>query len=431
VTGVFISYRREDAAGWAGRLQEALRRELPENEVFYDIGAIGLGEDFVEAMRRSLESCTVAIVMIGPHWLDARDEAGNRRLDDPEDWVRLEVVESLQRQGLRVVPVLVGSASMPRAAELPEPLKPLARRNAHEITDKRWEYDVTQLVAALKKIPLVGVPSRPVSAESQPLPAARSRAEARLAVRPAELRPGTVFRDGDDGPEMVVIPAGEFVMGSPESEEGRLPDEGPPHKVTLARPFAVGKYAVTFDEWDACVAAGGCAHTPGDRRWGRGRQPVIGVSWDDVQAYVSWLAKKTGQPYRLLSEAEWEYAARAGTTTRFPWGDEPGTNRANFDGSGSRWSKQQTAPVGSFDANAFDLHDMIGNVWEWVQDCWNGSYEGAPGNGRAWESGDCIRRVLRGGSWHNVPELARAAGRVGNMPGTRSGDVGFRLARTL
>ena len=210
-----------------------------------------------------------------------------------------------------------------------------------------------------------------------------------------------------------------------------MPHEGPQHKVTLARPFAVGTYAVTFDEWDACVAAGGCTHKPGDRGWGRGRQPVIDVSWQDAQAYVSWLAKKTGQPYRLLSEAEWEYAARAGTTTRFPWGDEPGTNRANFDGSGSRWSKQQTAPVGSFDANAFDLHDMIGNVWEWVQDCWNGSYEGAPGNGRAWESGDCIRRVLHGGSWHNVPELARAAGRVGNMPGTRSGDVGFRLARTL
>jgi formylglycine-generating enzyme required for sulfatase activity len=201
--------------------------------------------------------------------------------------------------------------------------------------------------------------------------------------------------------------------------------------VTLARPFAVGKYAVTFDEWDACVAAGGCTHKPGDRGWGRGRQPVIDVSWQDAQAYVSWLAKKTGQPYRLLSEAEWEYAARAGTTTRYPWGDEPGTNRANFSGSGSKWSRRQTAPVGSFDANAFGLHDMIGNVWEWVQDCWNESYKGAPLDGRPWEEGDCGRRVLRGGSWDIIPEYARAAVRIRDEPGEGVYNVGFRLARTL
>ena len=152
MTGVFISYRREDAAGWAGRLQNDLRRAFPANEVFYDIGSIGIGEHFVDVMRRALESCAVVVVLIGPQWLKVKDERGHRRLDDHEDWVRLEVVESLQRQGLRVVPVLVGGASMPKAADLPDPLKPLARRNPHEITDKRGDYDVTQLVEAFKKI---------------------------------------------------------------------------------------------------------------------------------------------------------------------------------------------------------------------------------------------------------------------------------------
>ena len=150
--GIFISYRREDAAGWTGRLAVDLRREFPASHVFQDIGSIEIGEDFVETMRRSLASCTVAIVIIGPRWLDAKDEQGNPRLENSEDWVRLEVEESLRRNGLRVVPVLVGGASMPKPASLPEPIRQLARRNAHEITDRRWDYDVSQLVAALTKI---------------------------------------------------------------------------------------------------------------------------------------------------------------------------------------------------------------------------------------------------------------------------------------
>ncbi len=230
---------------------------------------------------------------------------------------------------------------------------------------------------------------------------------------------------------MVVVPAGSFMMGSPDTEAGRSPDEGPQHRVTFAQPFAVGKYELTFDEWDACVADRGCKHKPGDEGWGRGRRPVINVSWDDAQTYVAWLAKKTGKGYRLLSEAEWEYAARAGSTTAYPWGQEPGTNRANFYGSGSQWSGKQTAPVGRFKANAFGLFDMIGNVWEWTQDCWNDSYAGAPKDGSAWLKGDCVRRVVRGGSWDNYPEFARAACRNWYLPGVRLNDLGFRLARTL
>jgi formylglycine-generating enzyme required for sulfatase activity len=236
----------------------------------------------------------------------------------------------------------------------------------------------------------------------------------------ADLPGVTVFRDGDDCPEMVVIPAGQFMIG-----------EGTQHKVTIARPFAVGKYPVTFDEWDACVKAGGIKYEPDDQGWGRGNRPVIKVSWEDAQAYVAWLSKKTGKRYRLLSEAEWEYAARAGRTTRYPWGNEPGTNRANFDGSGSQWSGKQTSPVGSFEPNAFGLYDMIGNVWEWVQDCWNDSYKGAPADGSAWESGDCGRKMVRGGSWEGRPEYGHVAIRNWYAPSIRNDYVGFRLARTL
>lgn len=436
---IFISYRREDAAGWTGRLVEDLCREFPANHVFQDITSIEIGDDFIEAMRRSLASCAVVIVMIGPRWLNARDDAGNRRLDDPEDPVRLEVAESLQRQGLRVMPVLVGGATMPKAGDLPEPLRLLARRNADEITDRRWDYDVSQLVAALKRIPaLVSAPSGSASATAaqteQPSAAPKAAPPASKQEAPASAiarRAGEVFRDGDDCPEMVVVPAGEFMMGSPESEQGRFESEGPQHKVTIARPFAVGKYPVTFDEWDACVAVGGCENEPGDEGWGRGRQPVINVSWDDAQAYVAWLSKKTGKRYRLLSEAEWEYAARAGTTTRYPWGEEAGTNRANFKESGSKWSGKQTAPVGSFEPNRFGLHDTIGNVFEWVQDCWNDSYKGAPSDGTAWESGNCGVRVLRGGSWNDRPVLARVAYRYRHGPAYQGSIIGFRVARTL
>lgn len=223
-----------------------------------------------------------------------------------------------------------------------------------------------------------------------------------------------------------MLPAGCFLMGSPSGEDGRYTDEEPQHEVTIARPFAVGRYPVTFSEWDAFVAAEGTTHRPDDKGWGRGRQPVIHVSWDDAQAYVAWLSDQTGQPYRLLSEAEWEYAARAGSQTRYPWGNEPGKNKANFDGSGSQWSKRQTSPVGSFAPNVFGLHDMIGNVWEWVQDTWHDNYQGAPDDGRAWEEGS-DSRVVRGGSWFVDPGGCRAACRGGLSPDDRVNVLGFRV----
>ena len=235
------------------------------------------------------------------------------------------------------------------------------------------------------------------------------------------------FRDCPECPEMAPVAAGSFMMGSIENinKKTRL-------RMTIARPFAVGKYEVMFAEWDACVAAGGCGgHRPGDEGWGRGRRPVINVSWDDAKSYARWLSRKTGKQYRLLSEAEWEYAARVGTTTRYSWGDGIGHNRANCDGCGSRWDNRRTAPVGSFPANPRGLHDVHGNVWEWVADCWNENYRGAPSDGSAWMSGECSRRVVRGGSWNSDPGDLNSSARSRDRSGLRYYAIGFRVARTL
>ena len=246
----------------------------------------------------------------------------------------------------------------------------------------------------------------------------------------AVLGDGEVFRDCPSCPELVVIPAGEFWMGSPASERGRDDDEGPQRGVRVER-FALGRYEVTFEEYDRFALATGGARLD-DRGWGRGRQPVINVSWEDAAAYAAWLSEETGVQYRLASEAEWEYAARAGTETAYSWGNTIGRNQANCADCGSRWDGARTAPVGSFAANAWGLHDMHGNVWEWVEDCSHDSYRGAPSDGRAWTSGgDCGRRVSRGGSWLSDPRNLRAADRRRNVAGDRRVVVGFRVARTL
>jgi formylglycine-generating enzyme required for sulfatase activity len=256
-----------------------------------------------------------------------------------------------------------------------------------------------------------------------------------MAAQERALKPGDSFKEGADCPEMIVVPAGRFVMGSPEGQ-GPL-DEHPPHWVTIAKPFAVAKFALTFDEWDACAARGGCRSDVNDNGFGRGRHPVINVSWDDAQAYVKWLSSISGKPYRLLSEAEYEYAARAGSQTKYPWGDDVKLNgqaMANCKGCGGQWDgKQKTAPVGSFPANAFGLHDMIGNVWAWTEDCWNASYQGAPADGSPWTSHDWSRHVVRGGSWGDVPDRLRSVNRHqgGTATGVRRDNLGFRVARTL
>lgn len=252
------------------------------------------------------------------------------------------------------------------------------------------------------------------------------------------LKPKDTFREcaADQGndycPQMVVIPAGSFMMGSPAAEENHQASEEPLHKVTIAKPFAVAKFQLTFDEWDTCVAYGDCPRGVGDGGFGRGQRPVIFVTWDDAQRYAAWLSKMTGKPYRLLTEAEYEYAARAGGQTAYPWGDDIGKNNANCKGCGSNWDDSQTAPVGSFKPNAFGLYDMIGNAFEWVEDCVHGNYDGAPTDGSAWiEGGNCTYHIDRGGSWNFPPDSVRSAFRDSSTTGQRIDNLGFRVGRTL
>ena len=284
---------------------------------------------------------------------------------------------------------------------------------------------------------------------------------------------GDRFRDCAECPEMVVVPSGTFMMGSPASEDERDEDEGPVHAVTIATPFAIGRYEVTVSEFGHFVEETG--YSAGSSCWiyedgrpeyraGRGWRnpgfdqssghPVACVSWDDAQAYVAWLSEQTGKAYRLPSESEWEYAARAGTATARHWGEGESGQCRHANGADpsvkerySDWTAPvsscrdghvHTAPVGSFRANGWGLHDMLGNAWEWTEDCWDGSYAGAPSDGSAWERsvimrwlGNCVGRVLRGGSWFNEPSNLRAAYRSGIPPAVRFNGSGFRVAWTL
>ena len=232
-------------------------------------------------------------------------------------------------------------------------------------------------------------------------------------------------------PDMVVLPLGSFKMGEHDSA----------HVVTIARPFAVSKFAITFDQWDACVAGGGCdGYRPSDIAWGRQTRPVIYVNWIDAQRYVDWLNGMSGATvYRLLSEAEFEYAARGVTSAQaphpdYPWGNDIGEGNANCVGCGGQWDGKQTAPVGSFQPNAFGLYDMHGNVWQWVEDCYKNLLQGAPADGSAWKevcANENSLRGVRGGSWFNDPQFLRSANRGGNASGSRIDFFGFRVARTL
>jgi len=254
---------------------------------------------------------------------------------------------------------------------------------------------------------------------------------------PLEHEVGSSFQDCESCPDMVVVPGGRFLMGAAKGDKGHKPEEEPQHEVTVAAPLAISKTEITFDEWETCALEGGCGnYRPQDSGWGRGRRPVIYVSFDDAKAYVDWLRQKSGKAYRLLSEAEWEFAARGGTSTPFASGATLAPTQANFDASSDTTNRKPgayqgtTVEVGSFPPNPYGLLDMEGNVFEWVEDCWNGSHAGAPADATP-RGGDCKRRVAKGGAWYYEADYARSSARMNFPKGSRLNVIGFRVARSL
>ena len=345
---------------------------------------------------------------------ETRQQQLPRTYGDLESRVRLDGV-----QVTSVTPVATG---------LPVQVQPDAEQEAWEIAKRRdtvASYGVylnrypSGRYAQTARDALEGLQPAP-----QPVQAVQAASPAQQPPAQASMQPGHVFRDctGAHCPEMVVIPAGSFVMGSHDGDA----DEKPPHRVNI-RSFALGRFEVTQGQWQAVMG-----RNPSYFKDCGENCPVEQVSWDDIQQYLVKLSGMTGMKYRLASEAEWEYAARAGSTGKYSWGNEIGRNQANCDGCGSQWDNKSTAPVGSFSANPFGLHDMHGNVWEWVEDVWHDGYAGAPTEGSAWTgAGDSSRRVLRGGSWDAIPGSLRSFGRYWYTPDNRGRDSGLRLARNV
>jgi formylglycine-generating enzyme required for sulfatase activity len=321
-------------------------------------------------------------------------------------------------------------------------------------------------LAGRKPIPILGVLA--TIAASNPAPAQAGRAEAPVAAVSAAMSPGTRFRECQDCPEMVVVPPGRFMMGSPPTEYGRYDSEGPQHSVTIGYAFAVGAYPVTRAQYRRFVTAtgrkakGGCDYATAEGDWAHEdyyswrsvgfpqseQDPVLCISWDDAKAFIAWLNDKVRTqtndspkgPYRLLSEAEYEYAARAGSTTPYYWGETASHDRANYGldlcgpcgpavAGRDRWLF--TSPVGSFPPNRFGLYDMSGDAWSFTEDCWNNTEAGAPTDGSAWLAGDCTQRMVKGGGWEDNPHYLRTAERWGSPVDKPSPQVTFRVARTL
>jgi formylglycine-generating enzyme required for sulfatase activity len=461
----FLSYAHADDDFLGGRIvalrdaiQKAVRFETGEPfEVFLDKDAekgIQLGQDWQDRLDEGLAEARFLIPILSPSYFASgpcRDELGKF----------LELERRAGRKDL-LLPILIRAFPRPAEGDGSETarLKRITLQRQHgdwsqRILEPFEEADgrrrimalAAQIVAAISRVRTDDTQPAPQPPPPQPRPRHR-------------LVPGRAFRDVDEPwcPEMVVIPAGSFLMGSPQGEEGWCAGEGPQHDVRIGQPFALGRHTVTLGEFAAFAADTGHLMTGGIYRWNRegwafdakadwrwpgfaqtDRHPVVGVSWDDTQAYCAWLSERTGQPYRLPSEAEWEYACRAGTTTPFWTGATISTDLANYDGNyiygnGRKgvWRKATVAVDDpSFPANRFGLSHMHGNVQEWCEDVWHDDYAGAPNDGSAWTDGDPTRRVLRGGSWYYIPWDLRSASRVRVAPGNRFVNAGFRVARML
>ena len=469
---IFISYRRSDAAAEAGRIYDNLKAHFGRESVFIDVDTIEPGEDAQERINEVLSQCQVVLVVMGRGWLGAQDELGRRRLDNPADWVRLEVEMALARQDIRVIPVRSSmEVPMPMVDDLPGGMQRLAYRQAVFVRHNNdFPRDMERLQGAIQ---------RSFDKLEKPAAQARSQAEKKVERRDSQtkldstaplitefevakiikagifsnkVRFETVRKSGETFSEalgngvtldMLKIPAGSFLMGSFPGEAERSWAEGLRHQVSVPA-FAMGKYPVTQAQWRVVAALPKVARNLDiSPSYFKGESlPVEGVSWHDAVEFCKRLSVKTGKQYRLPSEAEWEYACRAGTTAHFSFGNTITSELANYNArytynQGPKGEyrektgeyREKTTKVGSFFANDFGLYDAHGNVWEWCLDYWHDDYEGAPTDGSAWvTSGNESRRVLRGGSWYDYPRVCRSAYRDFNSPDFAVNYIGFRVS---
>jgi formylglycine-generating enzyme required for sulfatase activity len=423
-TSIFISYRRVDSSDVTGRIYDRLVATFDRNLVFKDVDSIPFGVDFRDHLDQAVSQCQVCLVVVGRTWLEAKDEGGRRRLDSTQDFVRIEIESALKRK-IPVIPVLVGGASMPGPEQLPPSLEPLAYRNGAQVrSDPDFHRDMDRLIAGIQQH--FGAAQTP-----QPSPPQQKQTFTFEVVtvndkgQEIDRKPGQAeYRTEDLGNgitlDTVAIPGGTFEMGSEEEE-----DEQPIHRVTVA-PFWMGKFPVMQEQYEAVMGTN-------PSKFKGAKRPVESVSWHDAVAFCQRLSEKLGNQYRLPSEAEWEYACRAGTTTPFYFGATLTSDLASYRGTETYANepkgkdRAQTTDVGTFFPNAFGLYDMHGNVWEWCADHWHKSYQGAPSDGSAWTDKNNTHRLLRGGSWFNIPRYCRSACRYYDTPAFRFSSVGFRV----
>jgi len=451
---IFISYRRDDTALATNVIQERLERCFGADSVFMDVDSIPIGVDFREYLSDAVGQCEVVLAMIGESWVHAIYEGGpdqgKRRLDDPDDFVRIEIESALKR-GIPVVPVLVGRASMPRSEQLPAGLHALAYRNAAELRPGRdFRGDVERLITGLRRLvehgarveerapsPVGDAPvAKPEGAQAPATASLTSREGLEGEADRRVAAPGEVVTNSL-GMKLTLVPSGRFPMGSLSSDAYACKNEHPQHRVLLTEPFYLGVYPVTQQEYES-VAGSNPSKFKGSLR------PVENVSWFDAVRFCNVLSEDEDLPlyyaieeetvtivgghgYRLPTEAEWEYACRAGTTTPWSFGNEP----SDLDRyAWCRGSGNNTRPVGGKEPNAWGLFDMHGNVWNWCWDWLEDDYYQrsaaesplGPSSGR--------RRVLRGGSFGDTARYVRSAVRYGVEPQCSDEFIGFRIARS-
>jgi len=408
---IFVSYSHEDSRlfqEFETMLAPAVQRGLVD---VWDDQRILPGAKWEQEIQKALASARIAVLLVSKNFLASHFIAKNELPP---------LLKAAQDQGVTIFWIYLGSclyeqteiATYQAAHDISRPLSELPKAQREAVLSKCCS-KLIQMAVETAQIP---EPFRPPS-----------RPSLHVGVDPRNLPDRSIFKDVDEPwcPEMVIIPAGSYLMGSPTEDDDAYPEEKPQHRVNITR-FAIGRYLVTFDEFDYfCDATK--RRKPSDEGWGRGRRPVIWVCWNDARDFCLWLANTTARPYRLPTEAEWEYACRAGTETKFYYANYPNVKHANFDNA-----RKLTTEVGHYTSNPWGIFDILGNVWEHVEDPYHDSYQGAPDDGSAWLDGaDLSHRVVRGGSYSYSAKDCRSAVRCEHECGRPDRQHGFRLARSL